>query len=106
MCGGELVFTPCSHVGHIYREVIPYSFPSETDVVKKNTFRVAEVWLDEYKEFHYERFSDNRTLEFIGDLRERKALREQLQCQTFDWYVKNVYPEIFIPSEAIYYGEV
>lgn len=43
MCGGELVCTPCSHVGHIFRKRSPYKWPSSVNVVRKNTVRLAEV---------------------------------------------------------------
>lgn len=26
MCGGGILFVPCSHVGHVYRNHMPYSF--------------------------------------------------------------------------------
>ena len=57
-CGGSLMVVPCSHVGHIYRSVTPYSIPgSLTEKLYRptiNTARFAEVWLDEYKNFYYE----------------------------------------------------
>jgi len=37
---------------------------------------------------------------------DRQRLRSQLQCRSFDWYLKNVYPELFIPSDALASGEV
>jgi polypeptide N-acetylgalactosaminyltransferase len=48
-CGGELLCAPCSHVGHIFRKRSPYEWPKNINVVKKNTVRLAEVWLDDYK---------------------------------------------------------
>ncbi|CAF3895517.1 unnamed protein product, partial [Adineta steineri] len=58
-CGGELLCAPCSHVGHIFRKRSPYQWPSNVNVVKKNTVRLAEVWLDDYKKYYYERISNN-----------------------------------------------
>lgn len=104
MCGGELLCTPCSHVGHIFRKRSPYKWPSNVNVVRKNTVRLAEVWLDEYKNYYYERIQNE--LGDYGDVSQRKALRDKLQCKSFDWYLKNVYPEQFIPGESLYYGEI
>ena len=57
MCGGTLEIIPCSHVGHIFRKRSPYSWKTGVNVVKKNSVRLAEVWLDDYKKYYYERFN-------------------------------------------------
>lgn len=44
----------CSHVGHVFRKSTPYSFPGGTSqIINHNTARLAEVWLDDWKEFYF-----------------------------------------------------
>jgi len=104
MCGGTLEIVPCSHVGHIFRKRSPYKWRSGVNVLKKNTVRLAEVWLDEYKTYYYDRIGHK--LGDFGDVASRKKLREDLQCKTFGWYLDNVFPELFVPGKAISHGEV
>lgn len=57
MCGGTLEQVMCSHVGHIFRHRSPYAWRTGTNVLKKNSIRLAEVWMDDYKKYYYERFN-------------------------------------------------
>ena len=41
-----------------------------------------------------------------GDVSARKELRKRLNCKSFDWYIKNIFPELFIPGDAVASGEV
>ena len=47
MCGGRMETIPCSHVGHIFRATHPYFIPDDSH--GKNTARMAEVWMEDYK---------------------------------------------------------
>ncbi|XP_009999378.1 PREDICTED: polypeptide N-acetylgalactosaminyltransferase 5 [Chaetura pelagica] len=99
MCGGEVEIVPCSRVGHIFRNDNPYSFPRDrVRTVERNLARVAEVWLDEYKELFYGH-AYHLVLKnlYVGDLTQQIQLRKKLQCKSFRWYLENVYPDLEAP---------
>lgn len=44
----------CSRVGHVFRKVSPYSWPGGVaTILNHNTQRIADVWMDDYKDFFY-----------------------------------------------------
>ncbi|KAL0839006.1 hypothetical protein ABMA28_017003 [Loxostege sticticalis] len=104
MCGGTLEIVPCSHVGHIFRKRSPYKWRTGVNVLKKNSVRLAEVWLDDYAKYYYQRVGNDKGN--FGDVSGRRALREKLGCKSFEWYLKNIYPELFIPGESVAHGEI
>lgn len=41
-------------MGHVFRKATPYTFPGGTgQIINKNNRRLAEVWMDEFKNFFY-----------------------------------------------------
>nr|XP_003922012.2 polypeptide N-acetylgalactosaminyltransferase 5 isoform X2 [Saimiri boliviensis boliviensis] len=99
MCGGEIEIIPCSRVGHIFRNDNPYSFPKDRmKTVERNLVRVAEVWLDEYKELFYGHGDHliNQGLD-VGNLTQQRELRKKLRCKSFKWYLENVFPDLKAP---------
>lgn len=93
MCGGQLLIIPCSRVGHIFRKRRPYGSPGGQDTMAHNSLRLAHVWMDEYKEQYLSLRPELRDRSF-GDISERVALRKQLKCRSFRWYLDTVYPEM------------
>lgn len=102
MCGGTMENIPCSHVGHVYRNFDRFAVdPSLENVdvgkaLNRNDMRVAEVWLDEYKALFYQ--ARGLAGKPFGDISKRVAMRKRLQCKSFEWYLKNVHPEQYIPE--------
>ncbi|KAL3042526.1 hypothetical protein OYC64_020455 [Pagothenia borchgrevinki] len=109
MCGGRMEDIPCSRVGHIYRKYVPYKVPGGVSLAR-NLKRVAEVWMDEYAEYIYQRRPEYRHLS-AGDMSAQKELRIRLNCMNFKWFMNKVawdlpkhYPPVEPPAGA--WGEV
>ena len=104
MCGGELEIIPCSRVGHIFRKRQPYTFPGGVDeILTRNNMRLAEVWMDEYKEFYYNKRSGIKSRDY-GNITDRVNLRKKLHCKSFSWYLGSVCPELPKPNENLHHG--
>ncbi|MBN3308100.1 GLT11 acetylgalactosaminyltransferase, partial [Amia calva] len=107
MCGGRLLIIPCSRVGHIFRKRRPYGSPGGQDTMAHNSLRLAHVWMDEYKEQYFALRPELRTRDY-GDIGERLAIRKRLGCNSFKWYLDNIYPEMQVsaahpkPQQAVF----
>ncbi|CAL1533314.1 unnamed protein product [Lymnaea stagnalis] len=102
MCGGALLMDVCSHVGHVFRSSVPTK--GAPNAVIKNSMRVAEVWMDNYKNYFYEA-TNYQTVDY-GNVTDRKILRDGLKCHSFEWFLRNVFPELVIPHGIDYVGEI
>merc|ERR1712110_168519 len=70
-CGGRVLFVPCSRVGHVYKAV-NHKFPAG-ESMHKNLKRIAEVWLDDYKDIYYKSFPMSTAMP-TGDLSDAHAV--------------------------------
>ncbi|XP_001352715.1 N-acetylgalactosaminyltransferase 6 [Drosophila pseudoobscura] len=109
MCGGEMYDAPCSRIGHIYRgprNHVPS--PRKGDYLHRNYKRVAEVWMDEYKNYLYDHADGIYDRIDAGDLTEQMAIRKKLKCKSFKWFMEEVafdlinsYPPVDPPTFAL-----
>eukprot|EP00058_Branchiostoma_floridae_P004484 XP_002589972.1 hypothetical protein BRAFLDRAFT_114654 [Branchiostoma floridae] len=112
-CGGEVLFTPCSRVGHIYRlkgwAGNPPPQHSGSSVVLQNYMRVVEVWWDEYKEYFYASRPEIRNHPY-GDISELVAFRERNHCKSFKWFMEEIAYDIVehfpLPPKNKIWGEI
>ncbi|XP_066904273.1 putative polypeptide N-acetylgalactosaminyltransferase 9 [Halyomorpha halys] len=92
MCGGSVQILPCSRVGHVYKKRNHWIRADDYLVLWRNYARLVEVWMHDYADRFYDHIGHNLT--DIGDLTERKELKKRLKCESFEWYIKHVFPEL------------
>lgn len=97
MCGGTLEIVPCSHVGHIFRKRSPYKWRSGVNVLKKNSIRLAEVWMDDYAKYYYERIG-NDLVSSITTFYVQYLINYHRQSSSFKTVIKHK-----IPKDMKYY---
>ncbi|XP_061627914.1 N-acetylgalactosaminyltransferase 7 isoform X10 [Phyllopteryx taeniolatus] len=112
-CGGQLLFVPCSRVGHIYRLQGWQGNPPPAHVgsspTLKNYVRVVEVWWDEYKDYFYASRPETLTLAY-GDISELKHFRQEHRCRSFKWFMEEIAYDIPLhyplPPKNVEWGEI
>ncbi|XP_030644922.1 polypeptide N-acetylgalactosaminyltransferase 18a [Chanos chanos] len=107
LCGGSVEVLPCSRIAHIERAHKPYT-DDLTAHVRRNALRVAEVWMDEFKNHVYMAWNvppKDSGID-IGDVMGRRALRERLQCKPFRWFLANIYSEMRTYTDTVAYGSL
>lgn len=83
---------PCSRVAHTFRMHNEYRKKPGVDFVAHNFKRIAEVWLDEYKENLYDGNPERYAKVDAGDLTREKLIRKNLNCKPFKYFLDNVAP--------------
>lgn len=57
---------------------------------------MAEIWLDEYKQYFYSRHPERyqELDEEIGDVSQQIALKKKLNCKPFSYFLENIAPDM------------
>ncbi len=95
LCGGSILEIPCSRVAHTFRK--HYEFRKDDggkDFLTRNFKRIAEVWLDDYKEALYRHARELYRSTDAGDLTKPKLIREKLKCRPFKYFLDFVAPDL------------
>lgn len=90
---------PCSVVGHVFRSKSPHTFPKGTQVIARNQVRLAEVWMDEYKEIFYRRNTD--AAKIVKQVSESQIMQRQV-----DDYPKSKSISLFFFLESPRWGGI
>eukprot|EP00928_Gymnodinium_smaydae_P032407 TRINITY_DN23481_c0_g2_i1.p1 TRINITY_DN23481_c0_g2~~TRINITY_DN23481_c0_g2_i1.p1 ORF type:complete len:536 (-),score=133.58 TRINITY_DN23481_c0_g2_i1:91-1698(-) len=94
LCGGEIYVARDSRVAHVFRPKFPY--PINNTEIYMNKVRTVETWFDNFGERYYD--ADPAARQFVsvvGNISERRQLKERLHCRAFSWYMEKFKP-IFI----------
>ena len=99
MCGSRIIVHPCSRIGHVFKTHRPVSSVTNgmEGSIFRNSARVAEVWLGDYKKYFYKIHPGAKDVE-IGSTEEIHAIIANHKCKDFSWYLTNVLPDLFIPD--------
>lgn len=97
LCGGGMFEIPCSRVAHLSKVHSAYRSTEEPiDFVGRNLKRVAEVWLDDYKQYFYAGDINRYKNLDAGDLTKQFEKKKSLNCKPFKYFLEVVSPEMLI----------
>ncbi|OWR48907.1 polypeptide N-acetylgalactosaminyltransferase 3 isoform 1 [Danaus plexippus plexippus] len=106
-CGARVEITHCSRVGHIFRRHSPYKYPGGVfKVLNTNLARAATVWMDEWADFFFKFNPSVAAIRDTQNVANRIELRKNLKCKSFKWYLENVWPKNFFPSDERWFGRI
>ncbi|KAM3928259.1 polypeptide N-acetylgalactosaminyltransferase 15 [Leptodactylus fuscus] len=102
LCGGSVEIVPCSRVGHLLTNQTYNTVLNET--LLRNKIRIAEVWMDSYKDIFYHNIGRELVTKLIeiNDVTELKQLRLRLGCKRFTWFLSDIDPAMNTSYSELY----
>ncbi len=94
LCGGDIIVSRQSRVGHVFREVAPYK-PNVTQI-HMNKARAVDGWFDDWSDYYYRANPfdrDRRPSE--ESIHPRIQLKEELGCKPFGTFVER-FQKVFL----------
>lgn len=97
LCSGGILQVPCSRVMHLMKLHTAHRYENQPfDFVARNLKRVAEVWLDDYKQYFYRgQLKMYENLD-VGDLTKQFNKKKSLNCKPFQYYLDVVAPDMLL----------
>lgn len=95
LCGGDLLEVPCSRISHTFRSHHNNHGIEGVDVVANNFKRIAEVWLDDFKEVMYRADPERFAKADAGDLTKALLVKQKLKCKPFAYFLDKIVPEMY-----------
>lgn len=62
--------------------------------------------MDDWAKFFFKYFRISKELVDSLDVAERLQLRKNLHCKSFEWYLKTIWPDNFLPSATRFFGKI
>ncbi|XP_069816531.1 polypeptide N-acetylgalactosaminyltransferase 15 [Dendropsophus ebraccatus] len=102
LCGGSVEIVPCSRVGYLLKNQTHNKYQNET--LLENKIRIAEVWLDTYKDIFYHNIGKEVVTKLIerNDITELRQLRLRLGCKGFKSFLSDIDPAMNTTYSALY----
>ncbi|XP_070509541.1 N-acetylgalactosaminyltransferase 4-like [Chironomus tepperi] len=97
LCSGGIFTVPCSRIVHLSKQFSAYRDTGDkSDFVGRNLKRVAEVWLDDYKQYFYRNEPERYSKIDAGNLTEQFKRKEMLKCKPFKYFLDEIAPEMLM----------
>lgn len=106
-CKETLEIVTCSLVGRVFQKAALYMFLGGTGkIISKNNRLLAEVWMDEFKNFFYVISPGVTKVDDYRDNASRRGLTHKLQYKPLSWYLENISPDSQIPHHCFSLGKI
>ncbi|XP_030383262.1 polypeptide N-acetylgalactosaminyltransferase 1-like [Scaptodrosophila lebanonensis] len=100
LCGGQIEVLPCSRVGRV---VLDHRFDFDRykylpKFSEEDRGNVAVSWWEKYQNIFFKYYPKLNPDMFREVKARRHTIQDFLNCKSFNWYLKRVYPDKYLPK--------